>query len=115
MSRPSTNALSACTGASVSPRPAGIHRRSTVTVPWSSSTWKCLAEHTLRRAACDPPGLERDAECGVSRVGVDSLAVTVAGHLPCHNAAVRFDVVVRGATVVTPGRQEVADLGIAGD
>jgi len=26
----------------------------------------------------------------------------------------RFDLVVRGGTVVTPGRQEVADVGVAG-
>jgi dihydropyrimidinase len=31
----------------------------------------------------------------------------------CHNAAVGFDLVIRGATVVTPGRQEAADIGIA--
>src|ERR1700742_4499771 len=31
----------------------------------------------------------------------------------CHNAAVAFDLVIRGATVVTPGRREAADIGIA--
>ena len=32
---------------------------------------------------------------------------------PCHNAAMGLDLVIRGATVVTPGRQETADIGIA--
>ena len=32
---------------------------------------------------------------------------------PCHNAAMGFDLVIREATVVTPGRQETADIGIA--
>src|SRR6266436_5731865 len=32
----------------------------------------------------------------------------------CHNAAVGFDLVIRGATVVTPGHREAADIGIAG-
>jgi dihydropyrimidinase len=32
----------------------------------------------------------------------------------CHNAAVGFDLVIRGATVVTPGRRETADIGISG-
>src|SRR6202021_2697220 len=31
---------------------------------------------------------------------------------PCHNAAMGFDLVIRGATVVTPGYQEAADIGI---
>jgi len=31
----------------------------------------------------------------------------------CHNAAVGFDLVIRGATVVTPGHQEAADIGIS--
>jgi dihydropyrimidinase len=31
----------------------------------------------------------------------------------CHNAAVGFDLVIRGATVVTPGHREAADIGIA--
>jgi dihydropyrimidinase len=35
----------------------------------------------------------------------------VAGE--CHNALVALDLVIRGATVVTPGHQEVADIGIA--
>jgi dihydropyrimidinase len=30
----------------------------------------------------------------------------------CHNAVVVFDLVIRGATVVTPGHTEVADIGI---
>src|SRR6202021_2923298 len=36
---------------------------------------------------------------------------------PCHHAQMadeRFDLVVRGGTVVTPGRQEAADVGISG-
>ena len=36
---------------------------------------------------------------------------------PCHDAGMadeRFDLVVRGGTVVTPGRQEVADVGVSG-
>jgi len=32
----------------------------------------------------------------------------------CHNAAMGFDLVIRGATVVTPGHREAADIGIAG-
>ena len=32
----------------------------------------------------------------------------------CHNAAMGFDLVIRGATVVTPGHQEAVDIGIAG-
>ena len=32
----------------------------------------------------------------------------------CHNAVMGFDLVLRGATVVTPGSQEPADIGIAG-
>jgi imidazolonepropionase-like amidohydrolase len=32
----------------------------------------------------------------------------------CHNAAVGFDLVIRGATVVTPGHREAVDIGIAG-
>ena len=35
----------------------------------------------------------------------------VAGE--CHNALVALDLVIRGATVVTPGHQEAADIGIA--
>ena len=31
----------------------------------------------------------------------------------CHNAAMGFDLVIRGATVVTPGHREAADVGIA--
>ena len=31
----------------------------------------------------------------------------------CHNAGMEFDLVIRGATVVTPGHQEAADIGIA--
>ena len=31
----------------------------------------------------------------------------------CHNALVAFDLVIRGATVVTPGHAEAADIGIA--
>ena len=30
-----------------------------------------------------------------------------------HNAAVGFELVIRGATVVTPGHREAADIGIA--
>ena len=31
----------------------------------------------------------------------------------CHNAGMGFDLVIRGATVVTPGHREAADIGIA--
>src|SRR5207248_10690629 len=31
----------------------------------------------------------------------------------CHNAAMGFDLVIRGTTVVTPGHREAADIGIA--
>jgi dihydroorotase-like cyclic amidohydrolase len=31
----------------------------------------------------------------------------------CQNAAVGFDLIIRGATVVTPGHREAADIGIA--
>jgi dihydropyrimidinase len=31
----------------------------------------------------------------------------------CQNAAVSFDLVIQGATVVTPGHREAADIGIA--
>jgi imidazolonepropionase-like amidohydrolase len=31
----------------------------------------------------------------------------------CHNAVVGFDLVIRGATVVTPGHREAADIGVA--
>jgi dihydropyrimidinase len=37
----------------------------------------------------------------------------VAGVAACQNAAVGFDLVIRGATVVTPGHREAADIGIA--
>jgi len=32
---------------------------------------------------------------------------------PCHNAAMGFDLVIRGATVITTGHREVADIGVA--
>ncbi len=38
---------------------------------------------------------------------------TLGASPPCQNAAMSFALVIRGATVVTPGRQEAADIGIA--
>ena len=41
------------------------------------------------------------------------MIMTVCQKGACHNAAVGLELVIRGATVVTPGHREAADIGIA--
>ena len=41
------------------------------------------------------------------------MIMTVCQQGACHNAAVGLELVIRGATVVTPGHREAADIGIA--
>ena len=43
----------------------------------------------------------------------DVMIMTVCQKGACHNAAVGLELVIRGATVVTPGHREAADIGIA--